>query len=142
MADGISPELLGRLLDEQGGALALFAAQWTDSPDDCVQEAFVQAWRSLPRFETRSAFGTWLHRIAVNTVLQQARRRHEVLGSGDSVEREVAEVLADPHAADPARSRDLEAAIASEQLGPLGRRPLDPGFCEAVERLNGLRKAG
>jgi hypothetical protein len=36
----------------------------------------------------------------------------------------------------------LEAAIASEQLGPLGRRPLDPGFCEAVERLNGLRKAG
>lgn len=36
----------------------------------------------------------------------------------------------------------LEAAIASEQLGPLGRRPLDPGFCEAVERLNGLCKAG
>lgn len=36
----------------------------------------------------------------------------------------------------------LEAAIASEQLGPLGRRPLDPGFCEAVERLNGLRKTG
>lgn len=36
----------------------------------------------------------------------------------------------------------LEAAIASEQLGPLGRRPLDPGFCEAVERLSGLRKAG
>jgi hypothetical protein len=35
----------------------------------------------------------------------------------------------------------LEAAIASDQLGPLGRRPLDPGFCEAVERLNGLRKA-
>jgi hypothetical protein len=35
----------------------------------------------------------------------------------------------------------LEAAIASEQLGPLGRRPLDPGFCEAVERLNGLRNA-
>lgn len=35
----------------------------------------------------------------------------------------------------------LEAAIASEQLGPLGRRPLDPAFCEAVERLNGLRKA-
>lgn len=35
--------------------------------EDCTQEAFVQAWRSLPRFETRSAFGTWLHRIAVNT---------------------------------------------------------------------------
>ena len=57
--------------------------------EDCTQEAFVQAWRNLPRFETRSAFGTWLHRIAVNVVLQQARRRGESLGAGDSVEREV-----------------------------------------------------
>jgi RNA polymerase sigma-70 factor, ECF subfamily len=80
--------------------------------EDCTQEAFVQAWRSLPRFETRSAFGTWLHRIAVNTVLQQARRRGESLGAGDSIEREVADVLADHSTVDPGRSRDLEAAIA------------------------------
>jgi RNA polymerase sigma-70 factor, ECF subfamily len=81
--------------------------------EDCVQEAFVQAWRNLPRFETRSAFGTWLHRIAVNTVLQQARRRSEQLGTADSVEREVADVLPDRTAADPGRARDIEAAIAS-----------------------------
>ena len=30
----VTPELLGRLLDEQGGALALYAAQWTDAADD------------------------------------------------------------------------------------------------------------
>jgi RNA polymerase sigma-70 factor (ECF subfamily) len=81
--------------------------------EDCTQEAFVQAWRHLPRFETRSAFGTWLHRIAVNAVLQQARRRQESLGHEDSVEREVADVLPDPVASDPARGHDLEAAIAS-----------------------------
>jgi RNA polymerase sigma-70 factor, ECF subfamily len=80
--------------------------------EDCVQDAFVQAWRSLAQFETRSAFGTWLHRIAVNTVLQQVRRRHEVLGEADSFEREVADTLADPLAADPGRNRDLERAIA------------------------------
>ena len=80
--------------------------------EDCTQEAFLQAWRSLPRFETRSQFGTWLHRIAVNTVLQQARRRGESLGAGDSVEREVADVLADHTTADPGRSRDIESAIA------------------------------
>jgi RNA polymerase sigma-70 factor, ECF subfamily len=80
--------------------------------EDCTQEAFVQAWRSLPRFETRSAFGTWLHRIAVNTVLQQVRRRGESLGAEDSIEREVADVLADHATEDPGRSRDLEAAIA------------------------------
>ena len=43
--------------------------------EDCTQDAFVQAWRNLARFETRSAFGTWLHRIAVNVVLPQKRRR-------------------------------------------------------------------
>src|SRR6188474_3382553 len=38
----VTPELLGRLLDEQGGALALYAAQWTDAADDCVQEALIE----------------------------------------------------------------------------------------------------
>jgi RNA polymerase sigma-70 factor (ECF subfamily) len=85
--------------------------------EDCVQEAFVQAWRNLGQFETRSAFGTWLHRIAVNTVLQQARRRRESLGEADSIEREVADRMADPLAADPGRDRDLEAAIAALPAG-------------------------
>jgi len=85
--------------------------------EDCTQDAFVQAWRNLARFETRSAFGTWVHRIAVNAVLQQGRRRQETLGSEDSVEREVADVLADPAAVDPGRSRDLEAAIAGLPRG-------------------------
>jgi RNA polymerase sigma-70 factor (ECF subfamily) len=80
--------------------------------EDCTQEAFLQAWRHLPRFETRSAFATWLHRIAVNSVLQHARRRGESLGAGDSIEREVADVLADHSTVDAGDSRDLEAAIA------------------------------
>ena len=88
-----------------------------DLAEDCAQEAFVQAWKHLPRFETRSAFGTWLHRIAVNAVLQQQRRRRESLGMEDSVEREVADVMADHAASDPAHRRDLEAAIASLPRG-------------------------
>jgi RNA polymerase sigma factor, sigma-70 family len=94
-------------------ALCLRMTGHAATAEDCTQDAFVQAWRHLPRFETRSSFGTWLHRIAVNAVLQQVRRRQESLGAADSVEREVAEVLEDRHAADPAQARDLEAAIAS-----------------------------
>ena len=45
--------------------------------DDCTQEAFLNAWRALGRFETRSSFGTWLHRIAVNVVLGRRRRASE-----------------------------------------------------------------
>ncbi len=41
--------------------------------DDCVQEAFIRAWRKLPDFRGQSAFGTWIHRIAVNQVLGHKR---------------------------------------------------------------------
>jgi len=43
-----------------------------EAAEDCTQEAFVAAWRALPGFEGRSRFSSWLHRIAVHTVL--ARR--------------------------------------------------------------------
>ncbi len=43
------------------------------SAEDCAQEAFINAWRALDRFETRSSFATWLHRIAVNVVLSRRR---------------------------------------------------------------------
>jgi RNA polymerase sigma-70 factor (ECF subfamily) len=94
-------------------ALCLRMTGQVATAEDCTQEAFIQAWRNLPRFETRSAFGTWLHRIAVNAVLQHARRRSEDLGAGDSVEREVGDTLPDPSAEDPAAGRDLERAIAT-----------------------------
>jgi RNA polymerase sigma-70 factor (ECF subfamily) len=41
--------------------------------EDCVQEAFVAAWKALPKFEARARFGTWLHRIAVNAALARGR---------------------------------------------------------------------
>lgn len=42
--------------------------------EDCVQEAFIQAWKKLDRFRGDSAFSTWLHRIAVNSVLGRMRK--------------------------------------------------------------------
>ena len=43
--------------------------------EDCVQLTFTKAWVQLDRFEGRSEFGTWLHRIAVNEALMEERRR-------------------------------------------------------------------
>lgn len=43
--------------------------------EDCVQEAFVSAFRNLERFEGRSSLGTWLHRITVNACLVKMRAR-------------------------------------------------------------------
>ena len=43
--------------------------------EDLTQEAFMQVFRSVNSFRGDSAFSTWLHRIAVNTVLMKLRRR-------------------------------------------------------------------
>jgi RNA polymerase sigma-70 factor, ECF subfamily len=79
-----------------------------EAAEDCTQESFVAAWRALGRFERRSRFSTWLHRIAVHCVL--SRRR------GLRFEYEVAEpALGLPERADPqsgAPPLDIERAIA------------------------------
>ncbi len=38
-----------------------------DEVQDVAQEAFIKAFRALPRFRGDSAFYTWLYRIAINT---------------------------------------------------------------------------
>ncbi|MGH7606857.1 MAG: RNA polymerase sigma factor, partial [Gemmatimonadales bacterium] len=40
-----------------------------DEADDLTQDIFVRAWQKLKTFRGESAFGTWLHRLAVNVVL-------------------------------------------------------------------------
>jgi RNA polymerase sigma-70 factor (ECF subfamily) len=46
--------------------------------EDVTQEAFIKAYRALPRFRGDSAFYTWLYRIAINTaknyLVAQGRR--------------------------------------------------------------------
>lgn len=43
-------------------------------PEDTTQQVFLEAWRSLHRFEKRSLFSTWITRIAIHTCLSLLRR--------------------------------------------------------------------
>lgn len=45
-----------------------------NAAEDMTQAAFIKAWERIGQFRGRSAFGTWLHRIAVNVVLDARRR--------------------------------------------------------------------
>ena len=65
-----------RLYREHVGRVYGLCLRMTRDPamaEDCTQETFINAWKALARFETRSQLATWLHRIAVNVAL--ARRR-------------------------------------------------------------------
>ena len=41
--------------------------------EELTQDVFVRAWEKLPQFRGESAFGTWLHRVAVNVVLNDRK---------------------------------------------------------------------
>lgn len=67
----IGPELLGRLFDEHAPGLVLYARQWSDAPEDVVQEAFVQLARH--RVEADRVV-PWLFRVVRNGAIAAARR--------------------------------------------------------------------
>jgi len=46
-----------------------------EDASDFAQEVFLKVYRSLPRFEERSRFSTWLYKIAYNTALNGVNRR-------------------------------------------------------------------
>jgi RNA polymerase sigma-70 factor (ECF subfamily) len=90
--------------------------------EDLVQEAFVRAWQALPAYRFESAFGTWLHRLAVNTALMELRsRRSRPQADGDD---EALERVGTPDSAGHATalSLDLERAVAT--LPPRARAVL------------------
>lgn len=47
--------------------------------EDAVQQVFLEAWRSMGRFEGRSLFSTWLTKIAIHTCLSFHRKAGRVL---------------------------------------------------------------
>lgn len=76
--------------------------------EDCVQEAFIQAWSKMAKFRGDSAFSTWLHRIAVNSVLGRIRKSKREM---DRIQ-VVAESAPPPVTAhDTGDMRDLSEAI-------------------------------
>ena len=48
----------------------------TASAEDLTQEAFLQLFRKIGTFRGESAFSTWLHRMSVNVVLMQLRKKN------------------------------------------------------------------
>jgi RNA polymerase sigma-70 factor, ECF subfamily len=86
--------------------------------DELLQDVFVRAWERLGSYRGESRFSTWLHRLAVNVVLQDRRaswrRERRILATPD----EMLDQLPSP----------ADATAAS-------RRPADMDLDEALPRL-------
>ena len=73
-SDARAFEALYRLHIDKVYGLCLRMTGNVSEAEDCAQEAFIQAWNKMNKFRGDSAFATWLHRIAVNTVLGRIRK--------------------------------------------------------------------
>lgn len=107
-ADSHAFEKLYRMHIDKVYGLCLRMTGSVAEAEDCTQEAFIQAWNKLSKFRGDSAFATWLHRIAVNSVLGRMRKSKR---EQDRIQ--VAAEIAPSQAAigDGGNLRDLSAAV-------------------------------
>ena len=80
-----------------------------DLAGELTQDVFVRAWEKLKTFRGESAFGTWLHRVAVNVILHRRASLRTERGRIDDEEGVLDLVPARPTTAD--FGMDFEIAI-------------------------------
>ncbi len=114
-ADATAFSALVELHDQSLRRLAFRLLGDRDAMDDVLQEAYVKAFRSLPRFRGRSTLGTWLYRIVYNACLDELRR----LRANPTVSLEHASDVGTPGPAEAVLGRstlaDALASLAPEQ---------------------------
>ncbi len=75
---------------------------------DLTQDTYRKAWQSLARFDGRSAFTTWLYRIAYTTFLNHVRRPARLVPLADGHD--------PPRDPDPPQEERLDRALAAVRL--------------------------
>ena len=103
----VGPELLTQLVDQHSAALVLYARQWSETPEDIVQEALLQLVRQPAAPE--NAVG-WLYRVVRNSAISAVR------SAGRRSRREAAVACRDEPWFDPAPAERLDAAAATDAL--------------------------
>lgn len=100
---------IAKLLDEHFSSLSLFASQWTDSAEDCVQDAILELARQKSPPENIIA---WLFHVVRRRAMSahrstSRRRRHEAIAA------RLVRVTADQH--EPAFDAE-EISLALDEL--------------------------
>ena len=94
MPDCSEAELVARARNEDTAAYGALVARFQkriyglvynmtsnrEDTEDVVQDVFIKAYASLPRFQGKSSFYTWVYRIAVNTSINFVKKRKRRTG--------------------------------------------------------------
>ncbi|MCS0605846.1 sigma-70 family RNA polymerase sigma factor [Streptomyces sp. LP11] len=134
------------LVHRHAPALLRLATRLLGSPaeaEDAVQDAFLSAWRRLPEFQGRAAFGTWMYRIVTNRCLNVLRSRRPVAPLEAAGEVPAAEYATSPERLTEARDavRELRTALdllTAEQRACWVLRELDGHSYEFIADAVGL----
>jgi RNA polymerase sigma-70 factor (ECF subfamily) len=115
---GAFEELVGRT-EVQLYRVAMRVVRNESDAQEILQESYLCAWRSLPKFEGRSQFGSWMHRIVINNSLMhlRTRNRHPEVGihDVDHAELDIARAVYDASVAREGRTHDPDQQLQSKE---------------------------
>ena len=104
-------EAFGRLVEAYGPAtyrLCYAIVRSAAEAEDASQEAFVRAWRELPRLRDASAWPGWLRKIATREAIDEGHRRRRGIRTWAGR----IDAIAPDHGAAVATRMEIEAAFA------------------------------
>lgn len=112
-------------------AVAILGDQ--DEARDATQEAFIAAWRQMPRLRDPAKATAWLHRITVNASISRLRKSARAKAAGETLGRDGAVPVPD----DEVVVRRLSLRAALWQLDPEHRAVVFLRFYEdlTVEQI-------
>src|SRR3954447_17128677 len=114
--------------------------------EDAVQDTMLRAWRSLDRFEGRSAVRSWMYRIATNVCLdmlngRERRARPMDLGEARSPHGPVGDILPEVTWIEPVPDRLVVQDGTDPAEVAEGRETIKLAFVAALQHLPARQRA-
>ena len=130
-------EAYGALVEKYGARIVNLAYQMIGDrhqAEDVAQEAFVRAYKALPRFQRKAKFSSWLYQIALNLCKDHLKARSRHAKSAD--EEHLANVDADPR--EEAPRQIVEVELSEKMRDAINKLPVLYRESFVLRHLQGL----